>query len=82
MDITPTSLTNAEGVISWNAVDKTLDVNQGNNVVQQVGQEQFWRGKNQTGSTISNGNVVYANGALGASGIMTVAKYLANGTIA
>ena len=36
MDITPTSIPNSEGVMSWNSVDKTLDINQGNDVVQQV----------------------------------------------
>ena len=48
----------------WNPTDKTIDINQGNNVVQQVGQELFWRGKNQSGSTIPNGTVVYANGSV------------------
>jgi hypothetical protein len=37
--------------------------------------------KNQTGSTITKGSIVYANGTVGASGRITVAKFIANGTI-
>ena len=81
LDTTPWAITNAEWVISWNATDKTIDVNQWGWVVQQVWQEQYWRGKNQTGATIPNGSVVYANWALWASWIMTIAKFIANGSI-
>lgn len=71
----------AEGVLSYNEIEKTLDLQQGNGVVQQIGQEQYWRGKNQTGTTIENASIVFANGAIGASGIMTIAKYIADGSI-
>lgn len=77
----PTGVPTAEGVLSYNPTEKTLDLQQGNGVIQQIGQEQYWRGKNQTGSAIANGSIVYANGALGASGIMTIAKYIADGSI-
>ena len=80
-DTTPTITYNAEWVIKWNNVDKTIDINQWNNVVQQVGQEMYWRGKNQSWSTISNGTVVYANGAIGASGIITILPNIADGSI-
>lgn len=81
LDITPTTIANAEWVISWNSTEKTVDINQWNWVSQQVGQEQYWRWKNQTGSTILNGSVVYANWAIWASWIMTIAKYIADGSI-
>lgn len=81
LDITPTTITNAEWVISWNAVDKTIDINQGNDVIQQVWQEQYWRWKNQTWSTINQPSVVYANGAVWVSWLMTIAKYIADWSI-
>lgn len=43
--------------------------------------DQFWYVKNQSGATIDKGTVVYAAGALGASGRILIDKYIANGTI-
>jgi hypothetical protein len=43
--------------------------------------DQFWYAKNQTGSTITKGQVVYASGTLGASGRILIAPFLANGTV-
>jgi hypothetical protein len=50
-------------------------------VPNELGFKNFWLVKNQTGSTITKGSIVYANGTLGASGRITVAKFIANGTI-
>jgi hypothetical protein len=37
--------------------------------------------KNQTGSTITKGSIVYANGTVGASGRITIDKFIADGSI-
>jgi hypothetical protein len=50
-------------------------------VPNEIGFKNFWLVKNQTGSTITKGSIVYANGTVGASGRITVAKFIANGTI-
>jgi hypothetical protein len=50
-------------------------------VPNELGFKNFWLVKNQTGSIITKGSLVYANGTVGASGRITVAKFIANGTI-
>lgn len=80
-DITPTSVPSSEGITSWNTTEKTLEINHGNDVIQQVWQEQYWRGKNQSWATISQPSVVYASWAVGMSWIMTIDKYIADGSI-
>ena len=50
-------------------------------VPNELGFKNFWLVKNQTGATITKGSLVYANGTLGASGRITVAKFIANGSI-
>lgn len=53
----------AEGNVYWNATDKTLNIEVGfDDVALQVGQEQHFRGANNTGITITNGQVVYISG--------------------
>jgi len=64
--------------LGWNAVDSTLNIGMDYGVVQQVGQEQYARVKNNTGSTIPNGTVVGFAGASPNS--LEVAPYLADGT--
>jgi hypothetical protein len=59
----------AEGMLTWNQADGTLDLGMlGGDVTQQIGLEQFFRIKNQTGSTLQDGKVVMAVGAVGNSG--------------
>lgn len=54
------------GSLSWNSTDGTLNLGlDGGNVVLQLGQEQVVRIRNNTGATITNGQVVYVTGALG-----------------
>jgi hypothetical protein len=68
----------AEGKLSWNSEDGTLEYGMpGGNVTLQVGQEQLVRVKNNSGSLISNGDVVYFSGASGSR--PTVALAQANG---
>lgn len=81
LDTTPTSVPDTQWTIMWNTDELTADINLWNWVKLNLGQELFWRGKNQTGSTIQNGTIVYANGALGDSWIMTIAPYIADWSI-
>ncbi len=67
--------------VQWNADDGTIDVGLFNNVVLQVGQETHFYVKNTSGATIVNGSSVMATGALGASGKITCAPAVADGTI-
>jgi len=81
-DTTPTSAPTAVGSLSWNSSDGTLDlVMKGGNVVQQIGEEQYYTVRNETGSTIANGTPVMANGVTAGSGRITVTPAIANGSI-
>jgi hypothetical protein len=65
------------GILSYNILEDTLDLQHLNNVVQQIGFETFMRCKNDTGSTIPNGTVV---GFAGVNAEIKVAPYLADAT--
>jgi hypothetical protein len=65
----------------WDSDLATVVLGLNDNVPNELGFKNFWLVKNQTGSTITKGSLVYANGTLGASGRITVAKFIANGTI-
>jgi hypothetical protein len=81
-DTTPTSAPTAEGSLSWNSADGTLDlVMKGGNVVQQIGEEQYYTVRNETGSTIANGTPVMVNGVTSGSGRITVIPAIADGSI-
>ena len=69
-----------EGRLVWNATDGTLDLGLGNATLQ-IGQEQYWYVRNNTASPIPNGAAVMATGTLGASGRITAAPMVADGTI-
>lgn len=77
--ITTDSHTPAEGTMSWNAEDGTLDIGMEYGVIQQVGQEIYARVENMTGSTMPNGTVVGFSG-VGANNVLSVSKYLADGS--
>ena len=51
------------GTLEWNIYDRTLNIHHDNNVVQQVGQEQYFLMKNATGNTIPDGTVCMFEGA-------------------
>lgn len=77
LDTTATS-TDQVGRLKWNDTDGTADlVLKGGNVVLQVGQEQHIRVLNKTGSTLTEGTVVYITGAQGNR--LTVVKAQASG---
>ena len=63
---TATPLTNAGGLLQWNATDGTLDLGMsGGAITLQVGQEMFQKVRNVSGSTILNGKPVYTSGRTG-----------------
>lgn len=71
-----------EGQLAWNQADGTLEIGMGGgNVVQQVGLENYFRVKNQTGSTITAGTVVMASGAVGNSGRLLCTPAVASTSI-
>ena len=72
--------TGTQGTISWNTDEETLDVIL-DGATLQMGQEIHYHARNNTGSTIPDGTAVYATGTLGASGRITIAPFIANGTI-
>jgi len=77
----PETLT--EGQMSWNPDEGTVEIGlNGGDVVLQIGQEQVYYVKNQTGETILNGTVVMAAGTLGNSGRILITKAIADGTFA
>lgn len=67
------------GSLSWNSVDKTLDLGMDYGVVQQIGQETYARVQNNTGVTIPNGTVVGFSG-VGSGNALAVTPYIANGS--
>lgn len=70
-----------EGTLYWDNTDHTLAIQtEVNGVTLQVGQEQFVRVLNKTGSTIADGSVVYINGSQGQR--PTIAKAIATSPLA
>ena len=65
----------------WDSDLGTVVLGLNDNVPNEIGFKNFWLVKNQTGSTITKGSLVYANGTVGSSGRITVAKFIANGSI-
>lgn len=63
-NLSPT-ITSAEGKMHWNADDGTLEIGMPGGVVNlQIGQENVIRVTNNSGSAMSNGDVVYVSGGL------------------
>lgn len=68
------------GRVWYNSEDDTLNIAHDNGIVQQVGQEFYLPPcKNNSGSTIVNGQLVMATGAIGDK--ITIAKAVTNGTV-
>lgn len=66
LDTTPANTTSAVGKMVWNDTDGTLDLGlKGGNVTLQIGQEQILRVTNKSGTTLTDGEVVYILGSLG-----------------
>ena len=70
----------AEGTLTWNAQEATMDLQSGG-VTYQIGQEIAPLVRNSTGVTITNGTPVRFSGTLGNSGRILIAPAIADGTI-
>ncbi|MGL4226261.1 MAG: capsid cement protein, partial [Rickettsia sp.] len=66
LSLTPT-IVNSNGLLYYDQSDRTLaiDLDTANGVTLQVGQENHIRAVNNTGSAITNGQIVYINGVQG-----------------
>jgi hypothetical protein len=75
-DITA-NITPATGQITWDADTGTVDIglNGATAPVISVGEDQFYRVINQTGTTITKGTVVMAAGTVGGSGLIKAAPW-------
>ncbi len=71
---TTAALTPTTGQLVWDADTGTVDIglNGATAPVMSVGEDQFYRVINQTGSTITKGTLVMAFGTVGASGLIKV----------
>lgn len=69
-----------KGQISWDDTEGVLDVGLTDTVTMHVGQHRFYRIRNQTGSTLYKGQVVYATG-VHSNGIITPSLYIADNSI-
>ena len=77
---TASAVTPNVGQLEWNANDGTLNLGLlGGNVVLQVGQETHAYVK--ASEAITDGDVVYTSGAVGASGKLLITKFIADGSI-
>jgi len=65
LDLTPTGSLTTTGQMYWDATNETISVPLNNEVTLQVGQENHIRARNNTGVTITDGQAVYINDALG-----------------
>lgn len=71
----------AQGTLYWNTDELTLSLVTNGETIE-LGQKVEVNVKNQTGSQIDKGEVVYASGTVGNSGRILVTKMIADGTIA
>lgn len=65
-DLTPSGVPTGQGILSWNPVDKTLDL-QSEGITYQLGQELAQNVKRFDNSGLTNGKVVYIKGSDGAN---------------
>jgi hypothetical protein len=72
--------TGTQGEMSWNTDEETVQLVMDGTTLH-IGQDTFVHARNNTASIITKGTAVYATGTLGASGRITVAPMIANGTI-
>ena len=68
-----------EGEMAWNAGDNTLDVGLSDGTVLQMGQEMHIHAK--AAEALTDADVVYASGAVGASGKIEVSKFIADNSV-
>lgn len=82
LDTTNVKANPVDGELTWDATYNTLAVGvNGGSVIMHVGQDTYFRVRNQSGSTIPIGTVVRFAGSLGNSGIILAAPFTANGSL-
>lgn len=82
IDFSTTPSATAPRRLSWNADEDTLDLGlNGGGVTLQLGQEMYYHVVNKSGATIPDGTVVMSSGTVGGSGKITIAPFIANGTL-
>lgn len=69
-----------QGLLTWNTDEETLDLVMNGSTLQ-VGQESVYHVTNQSGASIPDGTAVMATGTLGASGKITIAPIVADGSV-
>ena len=69
-----------QGTMSWNATEETVDLITGGATIQ-IGQEQIIHVRNTSGATIPDGTAVRFTGTIGATGRITIAPMVADGTV-
>lgn len=80
LTFTETPDSSAPRRMSWNSTEGTADLFLLDGTVLQVGQEQLYRARNKSGATIADGTVVWATGADGNSGRISIGPAIANGS--
>ena len=70
----------SKGQISWDDTQGTMDIGLTDNTTIHIGEHRYYRVRNETGSVLYKGQVVYASG-VHANGIIEPALYVANGDI-
>lgn len=71
--------TNESRKLYWDNLNRTLSIEIGNGIIQQIGQEQQTLVRNTSQYTITNGTLVMVVGTVGESAIMIVAPAVTNG---
>lgn len=79
--LTPSTVPVGSGVLSWNAVDKTLDL-QSDGITYQLGQELAQNVQRFNASGLTNGKVVYITGSSGANILVDYALATSDSTSA
>lgn len=75
LDTTPTTATGAVGEISWDDAEGTASlVMKGGNVTHKIGEQEYARVYNDSGTTLTLGQVVYISGAQGNRVAVKLAK--------
>lgn len=69
-----------KGQLSWDDTEGSLDIGLTDNTTIHIGEHRYFRIRNETGSPLYKGQVVYATG-VHSNGIITPAKYIADGSI-
>lgn len=71
----------SEGEMSFDEENGTISYGMAGGVIQQIGEEVFYKVKNQTGATLQNGKAIRSDGSLGLSANMKGTYAIANGTM-